>query len=66
MANGDWLIFGTNGQSALYTAQPNDASLAPLAGYAMSFNSSAINPATGAAWTPAEASQAQFGMRLTS
>jgi hypothetical protein len=66
MGNGDWLFIGVAGQSALYTKLPTDIPLAPLAGYGMAFNSSSINPATGAAWTPTEASHAQFGMRLTS
>lgn len=66
MANGDWLVVGYNGFAIVYSNQAPDNALTPLAGYQATFNSSAVNPATGAPWTPLEASQAQFGMRLTS
>lgn len=70
LANGDWLIVGFVNTAGSYVAtlsnQSPDIPLTPLAGYQAAFNSSAVNPATGAPWTPLEASQAQFGMRLTS
>lgn len=65
-ANGDFLIAGDAGVLISYKPLPNDWPLTPLAGYQATFNSSAIDPATGVNWTPSAASSAQFGMRLTS
>lgn len=64
--NGDWIFASMKGAQLAYTTQEFDADLAPLAGYKLAFNSSTINPDTGAAWTPAEATQSQFGVRVTS
>lgn len=65
-ANGDYIGVGDNGQAVAYTAGSPDGALAPLGGYVPYYNATPLNPATGAAWTPAEASASQFGMRLTS
>ena len=64
--NGDWIFASTKGAQLVYTTQEFDADLPPLAGYKLAYNASTINPDTGAAWTPAEATQAQFGLRITS
>jgi hypothetical protein len=66
LLNGDWFIVGTNGMLAAYTSVLVDTPLVPLVGYTMAFSSATTNPDTGAAWTPAEAAAAKFGMRVTS
>lgn len=65
-ANGDYLVVGDGGTLIAYTAGVQDGLMAPLGGYLPYTAISPVNPATGAAWTPAEAAVAQFGMRLTS
>jgi hypothetical protein len=65
LPNGDWFMVGTNGLLMGYTSALIDAPLTPLAGYQATFNASTTNPDTGAAWTPAEAAAAKFGMRVT-
>ena len=64
--NGDFVVGGDGGVLLRFTDVGKDTSLYPLAGYNMAFGSSVINPATATAWTPAEAADADFGVRLTS
>lgn len=65
-SNGDWIFASTKGVQLAYTTQEFDTDLPPLAGYKIASNSSTVNPDTGAAWLPADAGQAQFGVRITS
>lgn len=65
-ANGDWVFVGDAGTLVSYTASLPDAALPALGGYVPAFNAHNVNPATGQAWTPAEAAASQFGMRLVS
>lgn len=65
-AVGDYLAVGDNGTLISYTAAAVDGIMAPLGGYLPYTAVASVNPATGAAWTPADASVSQFGMRLTS
>lgn len=64
--NGDWIFACVAGIQLAYTTQEFDTNLPPLAGFKMAYNMSTVNPDTGNAWTPAEATQAQFGVRITS
>lgn len=66
LASGDYLAVGDAGAVVQYTTGVTDGSMAPLGGYIPYYNVATLNPATGTAWTPAEAAGAQFGMRLTS
>jgi hypothetical protein len=66
LPNGDWFIVGQNGMMMAYTTALIDTPLTPLAGYVPAYNVATTNPDTGAAWTPAEAAAAKFGMRVTS
>jgi hypothetical protein len=66
LPNGDWFMCGANGLLMAYTSALIDAPLTPLAGYVLAYNVATTNPDTGAAWTPAEAAAAKFGMRVTS
>jgi hypothetical protein len=66
MPNGDWFMVGQSGLLMAYTSAQIDTPLVPLAGYTMAYNAATTNPDTGAAWTPAEAAAAKFGMRVTS
>jgi hypothetical protein len=66
LANGDWFMVGPSGLLMAYTSALIDTPLVPLAGYTMAYNAATVNPDTGAAWTPAEAAAAKFGMRVTS
>lgn len=66
MASGDFLVGGANGTMLRFQAQGADTTLVPLAGYTMAFGSAVINPKTGSVWTPAEAADADFGVRLSS
>lgn len=65
-ANGDYMVVGDGGFMAQYTNGAVEGLMAPLGGYLPYTYATGVNPATGAAWTPAEASQSQFGMRVTS
>jgi hypothetical protein len=65
-ANGDWLFVGAAGLLIAYSAGLVDGSMPALAGYTPYANYTSVNPATSTAWTAAEASASQFGMRLTS
>lgn len=65
-ANGDFVIGGDNGALLRLQAQGKDTPLYPLAGYGMAFGSAVFNPATGTTWTPAQAADADFGMKLIS
>jgi hypothetical protein len=65
-ANGDWVMIGNAGYLAVYSVGLVDGSMPALAGYTPYANYTSVNPATSAAWTAAEASASQFGMRLTS
>ncbi len=65
MPNGDFLIGGGAG-TLIRTQKPGtDTSLQPLAGYSMAFGSAIFNPSTNAPWTPAEAADSMFGVKLT-
>lgn len=66
LANGDWFMVGQTGAVFAYTSAQIDTPLTPLAGYVPAYNVATVNPDTGAAWTPAEAAAAKFGMRVTS
>lgn len=66
LGNGDFLVGGQDGAMLRFNTPGADTTLYPLAGYKMAFGSSVFNPQTGAPWTPAEAADAQFGVRLTS
>lgn len=65
-ANGDYIVVGFNGTVLAYTAGAPDGLMAPLGGYLPYTAVAPVNPVTGEAWTPADASVSQFGMRLTS
>lgn len=64
-ANGDFIIGGAGGQLLRIKTLGADTALQPLAGYQMAFGSAAFNPATAAPWTPAQAADAKFGVKLT-
>lgn len=65
MTDGNFLIGGGAGTMLRTITPTTDTSLLPLAGYSMAFGSAVFNPGTGQPWTPAEASNALFGVRLT-
>jgi len=65
LPNGDFLIGGGAGVMIRTQKPGTDVSLQPLAGYSMAFGSAIFNPATAAPWTPAEAADSLFGVRLT-
>jgi hypothetical protein len=64
-ANGDFIIGGQDGVLFAIRASGADTPLLPLAGYSMAFGSSVFNPATASPWTPAQAADAKFGVKLT-
>lgn len=64
-ANGDFIIGGGAGVLIRIKTLGADTALQPLAGYQMAFGSAAFNPATAAPWTPAQAADAKFGVKLT-
>lgn len=66
MPNGTWTLFNARGEVLAFDPQAIDWDLPAFSGFVPSVNISTINPDTGAPWTPAEASVAQFGMRITS
>ncbi len=66
LPNGDILMGGAGGTLVVYRTQSVDKMLAPLSGYQMVFNCIQTNPQTGLPWTPDEAADANFGMKLTS
>lgn len=66
LPNGDILMGGTAGTLVVYRNQSVDKTLVPLSGYQMVFNCIQTNPQTGLPWTPDEAADANFGMKLTS
>lgn len=66
LPNGDFILGGGGGALLRYGSPDKDTALVPLAGYTMAFGSAIFNPATGTTWTPAEAADAQFGVRLIS
>lgn len=65
-SNGDIMFASNGGVQLAYTSQEFDYPLAPLSGYKMAYNTSVVNPDTGLAWTPEQATQAQFGLRIVS
>ena len=66
LPNGDFLIGGGAG-TMIRTQKPGtDTALQPLAGYSMAFGSAIFNPETGAPWTPEQAADSMFGVKLTS
>jgi len=65
LPNGDFLIGGGAGVMIRTQKPGTDTSLQPLAGYSMAFGSAIFNPETAAPWTPAEAADSLFGVRLT-
>lgn len=66
-ASGNLVGIGDTGLIVHYASPPTaDGAMAPLGGYQPYYATASVNPATGAAWAPGEASTAQFGMRLTS
>jgi hypothetical protein len=66
LPSGDFILGGQNGVLLRYGSPGKDSQLVPLSGYNMVVGTSVINPQTGAAWTPAEAADAQFGVRISS
>lgn len=66
LPNGDFVVGGDGGVLLRFTDLGKDTALYPLAGYNMAFGSAVINPVTATAWTPAEAADSDFGVRLTS
>lgn len=65
LPNGDFVIGGDGGVLLHLRSSGKDTELIPLAGYTLAFGSSVLNPATGSVWTPEEAADAEFGVRLT-
>lgn len=66
LPTGDFLIGGANGVMLRSQVPGTETTLQPLAGYTMAYGTSTFNPKTAAPWTPAEAADAMFGVRLTS
>lgn len=66
LTNGDFVIGGGGGVLLRFKSPGSDTALQPLAGFTMAYGSAVLNPATNAAWTPAEAADAMFGVKLTS
>lgn len=65
LPNGDFVLAGGAGVMLRFRSLGADTALQPLAGYNMTFGSAVFNPATAAPWTPAQAADAKFGVKLT-
>lgn len=64
LPDGDFIVGGDGGVLLRYTDEPAAHNVAPLTDYQPLYNSAALNPATGGAWSAGDAAGAVFGSKV--